>query len=69
MKTLRAWLTFLGTVVTALTVATADDVLNVSDASALVVAILPAAATLYGVFKVEQAPPPNAAQREEPYRS
>jgi len=55
MRTAKAWVAFAGTVVTALTSALADDVFNVDDTTGLFAAVVPAAVTLWAVYKVRNA--------------
>lgn len=55
MTTAKAVVSALGVVVTALTAALADDVFNTADVTALLVAIIPAAASVYAVWRVPNA--------------
>jgi hypothetical protein len=56
MKNAKAIVTAVGTVVTALSAALADDVLNQSEIGGLVVAAMAAAATIYAVWRVPNRP-------------
>lgn len=51
MRTAKAWVAFAGTVVTALTAALSDDVFNINDTTQVIVTLVPAFATLYGVYQ------------------
>jgi hypothetical protein len=55
MRTAKAWVGFAGAVVTALTTALADDIFDVGDTTALAVALIPALATLWGVYQTRNA--------------
>lgn len=46
----------VGTVVTVLTAAFADDVVSLDETATLVATLVTAAATVYGVYKVENKP-------------
>lgn len=61
MVTAKALVSALGVVVTALTAALADDVFNTADVTALLVAIIPAAASVYAVWRVPNTPAQEGA--------
>lgn len=58
MKIAKAVAAAVGTIVTVLTAALADDVLDISETSALVSAVVTGALTVYAVYRV-----PNDPQR------
>ncbi len=49
----KAWVAFLGTVVTAMTAALGDDVLDLTDVQQVLVAAIPALVTLFSVYQIE----------------
>lgn len=55
----KALVAAVGVVLTALTAALADDVFSMADVSALLVAIIPAAASVWAVWRVPNAAPPE----------
>lgn len=66
LKSTKAIVSAIGTVVTALSAALADDVLNQSEIGGLVVTIIAAGATIYAVWRVPNRPAdsPTAARAE-----
>lgn len=54
---LKAVVAAVGTVVTALTAALADDVLSVDETGNVIAVVIAAAATIYGVYRVPNKPP------------
>ena len=55
----KAIVSAVGVVVTALTAALADDVFNLSDVQGLLSAIIPAAVSVWAVWRVPNATPPE----------
>ncbi len=56
MTTAKAWVAFVGSIVTALTSALSDDVFNVSDTQQVVLTAVPALFTLYATYQVRNQP-------------
>lgn len=52
MRTAKAWVAFVGTVVTSLNAALSDDVFNASDGAQVVSTVVLAIATLYATYRV-----------------
>ncbi len=59
MHTAKAWVAFVGTVVTALTAALSDDVFNINDTTQVIVTLVPAFATLWSTYQVPNRPTPT----------
>lgn len=59
MRTAKAWVGFVGTIVTALTAALSDDVFNINDTTQVIVTLVPAFATLYGVYQTRNRATPD----------
>lgn len=55
MRTAKAVVAALGTVVTVLTAALADDVVNAGETGTLIATLIEAAATVYAVWRVPNA--------------
>jgi predicted amino acid-binding ACT domain protein len=56
MTMAKAWVGFLGAIVTALTAALSDDVLNIDDVQQFALTAIPAIATLFSVYQIENRP-------------
>lgn len=51
MTAAKAWVAFTGAIVTALTAALSDDILNASDAQQIILTAVPAIATLWATYQ------------------
>jgi hypothetical protein len=51
MTAAKAWVAFAGTLVTGLTAALSDNVFDINDTAQVVITLVPAFATLYGVYQ------------------
>jgi hypothetical protein len=51
MRIAKAWVSFAGVLVTSLTAALSDDVVDISDTTQVIVTLVPALATLYAVYR------------------
>ncbi len=55
MRTAKAWVAFAGSIVTALTAAMSDDVFSINDTEQVIVTLVPAFLTLWGVYQTRNA--------------
>ena len=47
----KAWVAFIGAIITGLTAAFADDIFNIDDVQQLAIVFVPALATLYSTYQ------------------
>lgn len=51
MYAAKAWVAFAGAIITALTAALSDDILNATDTQQIILTAVPAIATLWGTYQ------------------